>query len=144
MAERPNAPSRVPLSALGQKQTFAPQKVISALPPKADIGQHESSPRLNRDEPLLEQCILDGRSGLLPLSSSSFSLQSSNSHQPSFDGLAGEALGARGIGRLVAFTVSLVPHNGAIHYFNFSILASVNGVLNFSISRISNSSRAVP
>jgi hypothetical protein len=26
------------MSALGQKQTFAPQKVMSALPPKADIG----------------------------------------------------------------------------------------------------------
>ena len=25
-------------SALGQKQTFAPQKVMSALPPKAHIG----------------------------------------------------------------------------------------------------------
>jgi len=25
------------MSALGQKQTFAPQKVMSALPPKADI-----------------------------------------------------------------------------------------------------------
>jgi hypothetical protein len=25
------------MSALGQKQTFAPQKVLSALPPKADI-----------------------------------------------------------------------------------------------------------
>jgi len=27
------------MSASGQKQTFAPQKVMSALPPKADIGQ---------------------------------------------------------------------------------------------------------
>src|SRR5262249_40143456 len=26
-----------PMSALGQKQTFAPQKVMSALPPKADM-----------------------------------------------------------------------------------------------------------
>jgi hypothetical protein len=26
------------MSALGQKQTFAPQKVMSALPPEADIG----------------------------------------------------------------------------------------------------------
>jgi hypothetical protein len=26
------------MSALGQKQTFAPQKVMSALPPRADIG----------------------------------------------------------------------------------------------------------
>jgi hypothetical protein len=25
------------MSALGQKQTFAPQKVMSALPPKADM-----------------------------------------------------------------------------------------------------------
>ena len=25
------------MSALGQKRTFAPQKVMSALPPKADI-----------------------------------------------------------------------------------------------------------
>ena len=25
------------MSALGQKQTFAPQKVVSALPPKADM-----------------------------------------------------------------------------------------------------------
>jgi len=25
------------MSALGQKQTFAPQKVMSALPPKADV-----------------------------------------------------------------------------------------------------------
>jgi hypothetical protein len=25
------------ISALGQKQTFAPQKVMSALPPKADM-----------------------------------------------------------------------------------------------------------
>jgi hypothetical protein len=25
------------MSALGQKQTYAPQKVMSALPPKADI-----------------------------------------------------------------------------------------------------------
>jgi hypothetical protein len=27
------------LSALDQKQTFAPQKAMSALPPKADISQ---------------------------------------------------------------------------------------------------------
>jgi len=27
------------MSALGQKQTFALQKAMSALPPKADIGQ---------------------------------------------------------------------------------------------------------
>jgi len=27
------------MSALGQKQTFAPQKAMSALPPKADIRQ---------------------------------------------------------------------------------------------------------
>jgi hypothetical protein len=27
------------MSALGQKQTFAPQKGMSALPPKADIPQ---------------------------------------------------------------------------------------------------------
>jgi hypothetical protein len=27
-----------PMSALGHKQTFAPQKVMSALPPKADIS----------------------------------------------------------------------------------------------------------
>jgi hypothetical protein len=26
------------MSALGQKQTFAPQKVMSALPPRADIS----------------------------------------------------------------------------------------------------------
>jgi len=26
-----------PVSALGQKQTFAPQKAMSALPPKADM-----------------------------------------------------------------------------------------------------------
>jgi hypothetical protein len=29
------------MSALGQKQTFAPQKVMSALPPKADISRHD-------------------------------------------------------------------------------------------------------
>jgi hypothetical protein len=29
---------RSEMSALGQKQTFAPQKVMSALPPKAGIG----------------------------------------------------------------------------------------------------------
>jgi len=29
------------MSALGQKQTFAPQKVMSALPPKADIQERE-------------------------------------------------------------------------------------------------------
>jgi hypothetical protein len=28
------------MSALGQKQTFAPQKAMSALPPKADICGH--------------------------------------------------------------------------------------------------------
>jgi hypothetical protein len=28
---------RPPMSALGQKQTFAPQKAMSALPPKADM-----------------------------------------------------------------------------------------------------------
>jgi hypothetical protein len=28
------------MSALGQKQTFAPQNVMSALPPKADIRSH--------------------------------------------------------------------------------------------------------
>jgi hypothetical protein len=26
------------MSALGQKRTFAPQKAMSALPPKADVG----------------------------------------------------------------------------------------------------------
>jgi hypothetical protein len=30
---------RWPMSALGQKQTFAVQKGVSALPPKADIGR---------------------------------------------------------------------------------------------------------
>src|SRR6516162_11873437 len=32
--------SDVPMSALGQKQTFAVQKGMSALPPKADMVQH--------------------------------------------------------------------------------------------------------
>jgi hypothetical protein len=29
------------MSALGQKQTFAPQKVMSALPSKADISPYK-------------------------------------------------------------------------------------------------------
>jgi hypothetical protein len=29
------------MSALGQKQTFAPQKAMSALPPQADINRGE-------------------------------------------------------------------------------------------------------
>ena len=28
------------MSALGHKQTFGPRKVMSALPPKADIAEH--------------------------------------------------------------------------------------------------------
>jgi hypothetical protein len=31
------------MSALGQKQTFAPQKIVSALPLKADIGRTRCS-----------------------------------------------------------------------------------------------------
>jgi hypothetical protein len=36
-----------PMSALGQKQTFALQKVMSALPPKAGISWRQSSAGIN-------------------------------------------------------------------------------------------------
>jgi hypothetical protein len=37
MYVRPEADEWDAMSALGHKRTFAPQKVMSALPPKADI-----------------------------------------------------------------------------------------------------------
>jgi hypothetical protein len=45
------------MSALGQKQTFAVQKGMSALPPKADIGRHRFDVRFVpiADIPLLRR-----------------------------------------------------------------------------------------
>jgi hypothetical protein len=34
---------RLPMSALGHKQTFAPQQAMSALPPKADGSEKQMS-----------------------------------------------------------------------------------------------------
>jgi len=39
------SPSSDGANALGQKQTCAPQKVMSALPPKADIGSANTDVR---------------------------------------------------------------------------------------------------
>ena len=41
------------MSALGQKQTFAVHQLMSALPPKADIGADA-----RRERQVLEWCIL--------------------------------------------------------------------------------------
>jgi hypothetical protein len=41
------------MSALGQKRTFAPQKVMSALPPKADIGAAQINVRYGAAEPAI-------------------------------------------------------------------------------------------
>jgi hypothetical protein len=43
------------MSALGQKQTFAPQKVMSALPPKADITWRIQELRKREAEAILAQ-----------------------------------------------------------------------------------------
>src|SRR5262245_761940 len=45
---RPSVVSResCDASALGQKQTFAPQEVMSALPPKADMCRAQSGPSI--------------------------------------------------------------------------------------------------
>ena len=42
----PSIEPKVRMSALGQKQTFAVQNVMSALPPKADIDCHPTTSEL--------------------------------------------------------------------------------------------------
>jgi len=48
------------MSALGQKQTFGPFIAMSALPPKADIGEHNWDVRF---VPILLQKAVEAFSG---------------------------------------------------------------------------------